>query len=79
MNSDKRFIVKFRYFSTYENTKENREEIVENIVYYKNKEALQSFIDEDEDYDDSQGMNFDAKSDLVETGRELISITEDKE
>ena len=41
-------------------------------------DKIKNYIEKDEDYDDSEGMNFDAKSDLVEAGRELISITEDK-
>jgi hypothetical protein len=72
---DKRFIAKFLYFSNYDNEKENKENVVENIFYFSDMESLKNYINEDEDYDDSEGLNFNAKSRLIEAGRELISIT----
>lgn len=65
--------VKWRYFSHYEDESEDLEEFVTETYEAESEEALDQELEEDMDWDDECVINFDAKSDAIETGREHIS------
>jgi len=71
----KSYKVKFRYFSHYEDESEDLEEFVTLNVDAESEEALDKELEEDMDWDDECVINFQAKSENIETGREWISTT----
>jgi len=72
----KSYKVKFRYFSHYENESEDLEEFVTLNIDAESEEALDKELEEDMDWDDECVINFQAKSENIETGREWISTKE---
>jgi len=71
----KSYKVKFRYFSHYEDESEDLEEFVTLNIDAESEEALDEELEEDMDWDDECVINFQAKSEKIETGREWISTT----
>jgi len=71
----KSYKVKFRYFSHYEDESEDLEEFVTLNIDAESEEALDKELEEDMDWDDECVINFQAKSENIETGREWISTT----
>jgi len=72
----KSYKVKFRYFSHYEVESEDLEEFVTLNIDAESEEALDKELEEDMDWDDECVINFQAKSENIETGREWISTKE---
>jgi len=68
------FNVVFKYFSNYENSGEDKSVKIQETWSAETLEDLLSEIEEDMDFDDSEGINFDASSELIEAGRELLDI-----
>jgi len=68
------FNVVFKYFSCYENSEEDKAVEVHETWRIDSLEDLLSEIEEDMDFDDSEGINFDASSEMIEAGRELLRI-----
>jgi len=73
--------VKFKYFSFYEDENENYATFVVEDFDVRSLDELLGIlgISDDEnlfdmDFDDSEGINFDAKSEMIESGREVIWI-----
>ena len=73
----KTYKVEFKYFSTYEDESENLVEYVTEFFEAESEDDLDEQIQDDMDFDDSCVINFNAKSDNIETGREWISTEED--
>lgn len=65
--------VTFRYFSSYDNESENLEETIVDTYEAESEYALDEMLEEDMDWNDECVINFDAESDMIETGREWMS------
>jgi hypothetical protein len=80
------FNVQFRYYSVYEDETENYDVTVEETIHSADSlDILLRIIGviEDEEYfdmdfDDSEGINYDASSEMEESGREALRIEDEK-
>ena len=70
-----KYIVTFKLSSNYENENENKTVLHEVNYEAKNLDDLWTILkNEEEDYDDDVVLNFNAKSDLINTERDEIKI-----
>jgi len=79
-----KFEVNFNYFSSYENDEDNYStDVIETFEVESLDQLLGilGLIDDDDlfdmDFDDSEGINFDAESDMIESGRNVIWIKDE--
>ncbi len=76
-----KYLVHFTIYSQYENIDENIES--ESVLEFEatSKDEILHIIEDfeqDMDWDDSEIINYEAKSDLICTTREFIKLTDEK-
>ena len=79
-----KYEVEFEYFSNYENEEDNYSNNVTETFLVDSFDELCGMLgitDDEElfdmDYDDSEGINFSAKSEMIEAGRNVLSIRDE--
>ena len=68
------FKVKFKYFSHFEDAYENYSTIIYSDYEATNIQEVLDTIEEEQEFDDSEAINYDAESDMIEAGRNIITI-----
>ena len=76
-----KYLIHFKIYSEYENIDENIES--ESVLEFEatSKDEILHIIEDfeqDMDWDDSESINYEAKSDLICTTREFIKLTDEK-
>lgn len=81
---EKQYEVDFKYFSSYENSDDDYSKNVTETFLVESFDELCGILgisDDDElfdfDFDDSEGINFDANSEMIEAGRYALSIRDE--
>lgn len=72
------YTVRFKYYSNFEEEDDDYLVFIEETFSAESLDDVYHEIENDEDFDDSPGINFDAKSELIEAGREIVWVKDSK-